>query len=79
MLDSQYLSMERGQENKISKCDPQEVIFSLADQTFRPASAMLMDKLLSLLDCLLRQVPVYKLQCNMEPEAARVSWAGMKP
>lgn len=71
--------LERGQENKISKCDPQEVIFSLADQTFRPASAMLMDKLLSLLDCLLRQVPVYKLQCNMEPEAARVSWAGMKP
>ena len=37
-----------------------------------------MDKLLNTLDTVLRRVPVYKLYCNMELEAAEVSYNGMR-
>jgi hypothetical protein len=37
-----------------------------------------MDKLLKILDRVLSRVPVYRLYCNMEPEAAEVSYNGMK-
>jgi hypothetical protein len=36
-----------------------------------------MVKLLELLDKLVTQVPVWKLECNMDPEAAKVSYRAM--
>ena len=37
-----------------------------------------MRKTLSLLSKLLSKIRVYKLYCNMNPEAARVAYEGMK-
>jgi len=34
---------------------------------------------LTILDKVVSNVPVYKLYCNMEDEAAQVSYNGMKP
>lgn len=69
--------LRRGEVNTIARIAPGDAIFSIADQTFRPGNAALMDKMLTLLDQLLNQVPVWQLECNMEPEAAQVAHDAM--
>ena len=36
-----------------------------------------MERMLALLDTLLTTVPVWKMECNMDPEAARMSYRAM--
>lgn len=69
--------LERGKENSIEKADPEAALFGILNQTVRPVSEERMDKLLKILDKLITTVPVYKLCCNMELEAAEVSYRGM--
>lgn len=40
-----------------------------------PAIAL---KTIELIDRLVEAVPIYRLSCNMEPEAAKVAYEGMK-
>ena len=40
-----------------------------------PASAL---KTIELIDRLVEAVPIYRLSCNMEPEAAKVAYEGMQ-
>ena len=49
----------------------------LLQQSYRPADPNALCKTLSLLECLGQQVPLYRLRCNMEPEAAKVAYEGM--
>ena len=37
-----------------------------------------LDKIMNTIDILVREVPVYRLKCNMETEAAEVAYNGMK-
>ena len=67
----------RGEENSIEEVAPETALFGILNQTVRPVSEERMDKLLKILDKLITTVPVYKLRCNMEPEAAEVSYKGM--
>ena len=40
-----------------------------------PANAL---KTMELIDRLMEAVPIYRLSCNMEPEAAKVAYEGMQ-
>lgn len=69
--------LERGEQNQIVRFAGKEAIFEVFVQTNRPKSAANRIKLLELLDKLFIDVPVWKLKCNMEPEAAIVSYEAM--
>lgn len=69
--------LHRGQENVIRPMPVRSAIPAILEQTLRPADAQQRLALLELLDRLLTQVPVWELSCNMEPEAARLSYEAM--
>lgn len=69
--------LERGKENIIKKVSHSEAISELMGQTSRPPSTDGMVALLDVFDRLITSVPVYRLFCNMEPQAADVSYNGM--
>lgn len=66
--------LERGAENSIRTATPQEVLPMLMQQSNRPRRAHMMGKYLELVDALARGVAFYQLACNMEPEAAQLSY-----
>lgn len=67
----------RGETNQITPYTGKDAIFDLFVQTNRPKAMENRIILLDLLDKLFRQVPVWKLHCNMDPEAAVVSYEAM--
>ena len=69
--------IQRGETNEITPWGGKDAIFSILTQVNRPKDMQFRVKLLELLDKLITQVPVWKLQCNMEPEAAEISYAAM--
>ena len=70
--------LERGKKNHIERISEKDAIVSILNQTVRTPDINIMNSLLSLIDELLKNIPVYKLSCNMEDEAAEVSYNGMK-
>lgn len=70
--------LQRGEKNHIEKMPVEEALFNILNQTCRPVDEGRMDKLLDILDALAKAVPIYTLTCNMESEAAIVSYNGMK-
>lgn len=69
--------LERGAENTVEPYEKDDLVFRLLKQTYRFRDTQKNEKLLSLLECLLEHVPVWRLQCNMEPEAAVVAHTAM--
>ena len=69
--------LTRGEKNRIRRINDNSVIPLLLNQTFRPREPVALKKTLSLLDELTRTVEFYILECNMEEEAAWVSYNGM--
>lgn len=69
--------LERGEENSIKKIAPYDAISTVITQTLRTNDMAEMDKMLSLTDKLLGKVPFYRLKCNMNDDAADVSYNGM--
>lgn len=69
--------LERGRDNKIEKIDAKDAVYAILNQTIRPADKSLMTSLLSIIDELSASVPVYRLFCNMDDEAALVAYRGM--
>ena len=69
--------LERGTVNQIERYSGKAAIFDVFRQTNRSKSQENSILLLELLDKLFRDVPVWKLRCNMEPEAAVVSYEAM--
>lgn len=65
--------LERDDTNHIERITPTEAFPKFFAQTVRRMSLEYVDKLLPLADELLRRVPVYKMGCNMEDEAAIVA------
>ena len=70
--------LERGEKNEIRKIPPHEAISTVLTQTLRTEDMSEMEKTLRLTDKLLKSVPFYVLRCNMEKEAAEVSYNGMQ-
>lgn len=69
--------LERGQINEIEPAGGAATVYELLQQTVRPQTIDGRAKVLDLLDDLMGKVPVWKLKCNMELEAARVSHDAM--
>ena len=70
--------VERGEKNNIEKIDPSEAFPILVQQTYRPLDVSALGKTMELLDKLMDKVSFYRLHCNMDIEAAKVSYEGMK-
>lgn len=70
--------IERAEHNSISVMDKREAMINIFSQTVRPKAQEKADCLASILDRLLRSVPVYRLCCNMEPTAAVTAYEAMK-
>ena len=69
--------LHRSKENKVEKMHPARAVALLIEQTINPVNRDMAEKMLDLADLLLRSVPVFSLGCNMDPEAALVSYKAM--
>ena len=69
--------LNRGTENVISPLLPEEGFDFLYHQTFLPDGAASERKLAALLDSLLEKVPLWKMACNRNPDAALTAYAAM--
>ena len=70
--------LERAPENHIERISGADAYLTLLQQTYRPKNPDNTVKTLQLLDRLTKTVALYRLGCNMEPEAAAVSYNGMQ-
>lgn len=69
--------LERSPENHIEKITLKEALPMLVQQSYRPNDPQAMVKTLNLIAQLGQSVSLHRLGCNMNPEAADVSYAGM--
>ena len=69
--------IERGETNEISLWGGKDAISSVFSQVNHPKDMAFRIKLLELLDRLFADVPIWKLRCNMDPDAMRVSYEAM--
>ena len=70
--------LERAQQNTIRAITREEAFPMLVQQSYRPLDPAALAKTLSLVDRLSRTVSLYRLGCNMDPEAAELSYNIMK-
>lgn len=69
--------LERGTENRIWEIPAKDALLMLMQQSNRPRRIQMMPKYLDLIDVLARSTAFYRLECNMEPDAARLSYEAM--
>ena len=69
--------LERSEQNRIERISKKEAIPMLLQQLHRPAAPAALAKALTLTDRLGSSTALYRLGCNMEPEAALVAYNGM--
>ena len=69
--------LERGKENTIRPVAREEALPMLQKQAYEPLAEDAHSAYLALVDTLSRQVPLWKLFCNKEPEAAVTAWEAM--
>lgn len=69
--------VHRAECNSIEPYPGAQAIFAVMEQTARPADPVSRMKLLDNLDKLLSRIPLWKLYCNMDPEAAVVAYEAM--
>ncbi len=70
--------LERAEKNTISSLSASDAVSRIFSQLLIPTNVEDFDKLSTLLDKMLLSVPCYLLGCNMEIEAARIAYNGMK-
>jgi len=69
--------LERGEQNSIVPFSGKDAIFAVYKQVNRPKGAEYRMKILKLLDQLLKDIPLWKLTCNMDVSAVDVSYGAM--
>lgn len=69
--------LTRSKTNHIERISKKEALPMLCQQVHRPADPAALAKMLALVNRLGSSVPLYRLGCNMEPEAAQVAYNGM--
>ena len=70
-------ALSRGRDNRIERSEPQELMEVLRQQVHIPEEESLAQKVFPLLDTLAEMVPLWRMECNMELEAADVSFTAM--
>ncbi len=71
------LQLNRGAENRIRPLTRNEAFPFLMKHSLRSADPARMSQILTLETRLLQLADFYRLDCNMDPEAARVAWNGV--
>ena len=69
----------RGETNEIAPATSADMLRFLAKQVYYPKQAKRMARLLELLDEFCQTVPTWTMRCNMDLEAAEVSYEAMRP
>ena len=69
--------LERSEENAISPLGGVQAVHGILKQVNCPRAAEYREKLLGLLDQFITEVPIWKLRCNQDMEAATVSYEAM--
>ena len=69
--------LKRGEINEIKPFGGSAAVFSLLEQTLRPVNPDNRVKIINLIEKLVNDVPIWQLSCNMEKEAAMVSYRAM--
>ena len=70
--------LERGAENRIWPIEAEEAMPMLTKQTYCPLKENKMKVFDGLVRTLAERVPLWKMQCNKEPEAASVAYEAMR-
>lgn len=70
--------LERDRTNHIEKISAKEALPMLIQQSFRTGNSADTMLLLDLLEQIISKTSLYRLGCNVEPEAAHVSYDGMQ-
>lgn len=70
--------LERGKSNQIVSVTGKSAYPQLLWQSFRPSETERLRKTLQLVDDLCKRVKLYRLKCNMEPEAVRCAYEGIQ-
>lgn len=73
-----FCVLTRDSSNHIEPISPEDAFSSVYRQCFHPADEKGMKKVLDLLERMSKTVRFYHLGCNMDPEAALVSYRGMQ-
>ena len=66
--------LERGAENSIERTTLSQVLPVLIQQSYRPNEKSELEKTLGLIGKLGSRIPLYRLKCNMLPEAALTAY-----
>ena len=69
--------LEQSEKNAISRISASEIVPMLLQQSNRPQQPKLLPKYLELLENIANKTEFYRLKCNMEPEAALISYQTM--
>lgn len=69
--------LERGEENQIQAISGQEASMMLFQQSNRPMDPRKMPIYMDLIDQLSKKTEFYRMQCNLDPNAAQVAFDAM--
>lgn len=69
--------LSRDETNSIEPMRGQAALYAMLNQTVRPREVELYLHLLRVLNQITKQVPIYALHCNMEPDAVLTSYSEM--
>ena len=69
--------LTRSEKNHIKRISKKDALPMLCQQIHRPEAPDALVKVLALVNQLGSSVPLYRLECNMNPEAALVAYRGM--
>ena len=70
--------MYQDEKNHIDKISDDEALPMLMNQIYRPRNAEGMLKTMDYVSELIELVPMYRMGCNMDTEAAKVAFEGMQ-
>ena len=70
--------LRRGMENRIRPMTAVDAFPFLLSQPYSSDDMQTMEKIAGMQQILLRQIRFYRLECNMEPEAAMTAWKGVR-
>ena len=69
--------LRRGQENRICRVEGPEYISMIHRQIHSPVDETLRQKANVLVNALAERIPLWEMECNMEPDAPMVSYSAM--
>lgn len=69
--------LNRAENNEIERIYGKSAILGIYSQTMRPKSKKYMDKVISIIEKMIELIPVWNLKCNMDLDAARLSYGAM--